>query len=60
MLSTPALSSTDFLMGLNGPSLPPLEKGRAGEGIALHVVRPSIAARDPLLTNLPLSGGGKT
>ena len=46
-----------FPIGLNGLSLPPLEKGRVGVGIALRIVRPSIAARDPLLTSpAPKSG----
>jgi hypothetical protein len=57
MLSTPTLSLAHVQMRLNGLSLPPLEKGRVGVGIALHIVRPSSAARDPLLTS-PFSGGG--
>src|SRR5579871_3970173 len=36
-------------------SLPPLEKGRIGEGIALHIERPLFVARDPLPTS-PFQG----
>jgi hypothetical protein len=36
-------------------SLPPLEKGRVGVGIALRIVRPLHVARDPLLAS-PFQG----
>jgi hypothetical protein len=42
-------------MNLNHLSLPPLEKGRVGEGIALCIVRPLSVARDPLLA-FPFQG----
>src|SRR5580700_10623709 len=40
---------------LNHLLLPPLEKGRVGVGIALHILRPLSVARDPLLTS-PFQG----
>ena len=42
-------------MNLRHLSLPPLEKGRAGEGIALRTATPLSVARDPLLTS-PFQG----
>jgi hypothetical protein len=42
-------------MRLHGLSLPPLEKGRVGEGIALHIAKPEFVARDLLLTS-PFQG----
>ena len=45
-------------MNLSHLSLPPLEKGRVGEGIALHTARHLFVARDPLLTS-PFQGEGR-
>jgi hypothetical protein len=38
-------------MRLNCLSIPPLEKGRVGVGIAIRIARPLSVARNPLLTS---------
>jgi hypothetical protein len=55
MVPPSALKAKLIPVKLNRLALPPLEKGRVGVGIALHIVRPSFAAPDPLLTS-PFQG----